>query len=222
MSRRARSTPDALQSTAERLFAEHGIAAVSNRRVAEEAGAANNSAVRYHFGSKEDLVLAIVREHAAAMEEIRRRMLAEVAGSADPRDYISCLFLPFAEHLARTGPPTWLARFMLQARTDPVLRELVIAEEGSGQYVREAKERLRSLTAASVDAAVMERRGVLAELLITHAYADYERELGDGLHTRPDWAGTGRFVRDVVAGLLLAPSSDDDLSTELALRPFGR
>ena len=37
---------------AERLFAEHGLAGVSLRQISIEAGSSNNSAIRYHFGSK--------------------------------------------------------------------------------------------------------------------------------------------------------------------------
>ncbi|MEK8169582.1 helix-turn-helix domain-containing protein [Streptomyces sp. M19] len=84
MAERLRSTPEMLLNTAERLFAEHGIGAVSNRRVAEEAGAANNYAVGYHFGTKTELILAITRRYVLAMDRIRERMLADVAGSRDP------------------------------------------------------------------------------------------------------------------------------------------
>jgi AcrR family transcriptional regulator len=46
--------------TGERLIATYGLDAVSLRQVAAEAGAANTSAVQYHFGSKEGLVEAIM------------------------------------------------------------------------------------------------------------------------------------------------------------------
>ena len=51
---------------AERLFALHGIDGVSLRQIASEAGSANNSAVHYHFGSKEGLIGAIFRLSVAA------------------------------------------------------------------------------------------------------------------------------------------------------------
>ncbi|MET0908751.1 MAG: helix-turn-helix domain-containing protein, partial [Ilumatobacteraceae bacterium] len=44
---------------AERLFALHGIDGVSLRQIAAAAGTANNSAVNYHFGSKDGLITAI-------------------------------------------------------------------------------------------------------------------------------------------------------------------
>jgi AcrR family transcriptional regulator len=44
---------------AERLFAERGLDGVSLREIGAAVGNANNSAVQYHFGSKDQLVRAI-------------------------------------------------------------------------------------------------------------------------------------------------------------------
>jgi AcrR family transcriptional regulator len=49
-----------LVATAERLFAEQGVGAVSVRHVNKEAGL-GAAAVHYHFGSKEALLEAVVR-----------------------------------------------------------------------------------------------------------------------------------------------------------------
>src|SRR5205085_1616816 len=51
---RASSTQEAILVAAERLYAEHGMFAVSNRQVSEAAGQGNNAAVGYHFGTKTD------------------------------------------------------------------------------------------------------------------------------------------------------------------------
>ncbi|MEV0038015.1 TetR family transcriptional regulator, partial [Streptomyces sp. NPDC050804] len=47
---RGDATRELILVTAERLFAEHGVFAVSNRQVSEAAGQGNNAAVGYHFG----------------------------------------------------------------------------------------------------------------------------------------------------------------------------
>src|SRR5215208_1928697 len=75
---RASNTQEAILKAAERLYAEHGVFAVSNRQVSEAAGQGNNAAVGYHFGTKTDLVRAIIRKHATRIEEIRARQLAAV------------------------------------------------------------------------------------------------------------------------------------------------
>ena len=55
----------ALIRAAERLFSERGFDAVSLREVSTAAGQANNSAVSYHFGSREGLVDASLMRHSA-------------------------------------------------------------------------------------------------------------------------------------------------------------
>jgi AcrR family transcriptional regulator len=54
----------ALIRAAERLFAERGIDAISLREVSAEAGQGNNSAVSYHFQSREGLIDAILERHS--------------------------------------------------------------------------------------------------------------------------------------------------------------
>ena len=80
---RAAEMRELILAAAERMFAEHGVAAVSNfrsvsnRQVSEAAGQGNNTAVGYHFGTETDLVRAIVAKHCAAIAATRERMLAE-------------------------------------------------------------------------------------------------------------------------------------------------
>src|ERR1700754_1249200 len=119
---RANNTREAILTTAERLFAEHGVHSVSNRQVSEAAGQGNNAAVGYHFGTKTDLVRAIARKHAEQIDVQRRRMVAEVSGSTEVRDWVACLVRPLTDHLASLGHPTWFARFGAQAMADPALR----------------------------------------------------------------------------------------------------
>src|SRR5205823_7970633 len=125
---RASATREVILTTAERLFAEHGVFAISNRQVSEAAGQGNNAAVGYHFGTKTDLVRAIIRKHTAEMEIVRERMVAEIGDSGRMRDWIACLVRPFAEHLDALGSPTWYARFGAQLMTDPALREIITEE----------------------------------------------------------------------------------------------
>src|SRR3954469_17749253 len=127
-SERASSTQEAILVAAERLFAENGVYAVSNRQVSEAAGQGNNTAVGYHFGTKADLVRAIVRKHSTQVERIRARRLAEIGDSTDVRDWVDCLVRPVPEHLAELGSPTWYARFCAQVMTDPVLQKIMVDE----------------------------------------------------------------------------------------------
>src|SRR5213082_1103396 len=94
---RVTATREAILTAAERLFAEHGVFAVSNRQVSEAAGQGNNAAVGYHFGTKADLVRAIEQKHRGPVERLRERMVAgleESGGPAEMRDWVACLVRP--------------------------------------------------------------------------------------------------------------------------------
>jgi AcrR family transcriptional regulator len=86
---RVEATRSAILAAAERLFAERGFG-VSARQIGEAAGQGNTAAVGYHFGTKEDLVRAIVRHHIPRIERLRSRILAEAEGSTEVR---ACLVL---------------------------------------------------------------------------------------------------------------------------------
>src|ERR1700709_245375 len=125
---RASGTRDAILTAAERLFAEHGVFAISNRQVSEAAGQGNNAAVGYHFGTKADLIRAIVRKHNEHLERPCQQMVDAVGESAQVRDWVECLVLPFAQHLTALGNPTWYARFSAQLMPDPAHRDISSAD----------------------------------------------------------------------------------------------
>ena len=65
-------------ATAERLFAERGVDAVSLNEITREAGQKNKSALSYHFGSKESLLLAIIEKHEAGILAQRNAYLDDL------------------------------------------------------------------------------------------------------------------------------------------------
>ncbi len=75
------STEDRLLAVAERLFAEHGVDAVSVRSITIEAGA-NIAAVHYHFGTKTDLVRALVERRIDEVNRARLAMLRDLERGA--------------------------------------------------------------------------------------------------------------------------------------------
>ena len=70
-----KTTKDKILDAAERLFAEHGLAATSLRTVIKNAGV-NTAAVHYHFGSKEALVEAVLVRRAAPVNKERLLLLS--------------------------------------------------------------------------------------------------------------------------------------------------
>jgi AcrR family transcriptional regulator len=96
------ATRSRLIAEGERLFAEHGIASVTLKEVAQAAGQRNNTAIQYHFGNKEGLLLAITLHRARVTEQSRAEMLAR-AGAAGRGytvgDLVAAMVLPLAVNL---------------------------------------------------------------------------------------------------------------------------
>jgi len=93
-------TQELLIDAAERLFAEHGFDGVTLKQITAEAGQRNASALQYHFGSKVELVRAIVARRMPALNERRNRLLDEVeaAGRAgDLRAVVEALVRPLGD-----------------------------------------------------------------------------------------------------------------------------
>ncbi len=202
---RAEATREAILTAAERLFAEHGVMAVSNRQVSEAAGQGNNTAVGYHFGTKTDLVRAIVRKHAERIERVRLRILVEIGDSSDVRDWVACLVRPTADHLAALGNPTWFARFGAQVMTDPVFREIMIEEALSSRALLQIIDGLNRCL-PDLPAEVRAERYDMARQLMVHVCAERERALAEGTPTpRSSWHDAATGLIDAIVGLWLAP-----------------
>ncbi|MEV0233393.1 TetR family transcriptional regulator [Nonomuraea sp. NPDC050786] len=202
-------TRERILTAAERLFAEHGVFAVSNRQVSEAAGQGNNAAVGYHFGTKTHLVRAIIRKHAEPVEAIRERMLADMGDSADVRGWAACLVRPVTEHLAALDSPTWHARFIAQVVTDPSLRAVVAEETRSSPSLRRTLEGFHRCL-PELPAEVRAERGDMARQLITHMCAERERALAEGTPTpRASWHDAATGLIDALVGLWLAPVTRD-------------
>ncbi|MEW2356495.1 helix-turn-helix domain-containing protein [Spirillospora sp. NPDC029432] len=203
---RAGATREALLDAAERLFAERGIHAVSNRQISEAAGQGNNAAVSYHFGTKADVVRAIIRRHAVPMEGARVRMLEEIGDSADLRDWVACLVRPVTGHLDDLGTPSWYARFTVQAMADPALYEIMIEESflASPSLPWLSDGLARHLPELPVD--VHQERAVMARHLILQMAAERERALAENrFPVRPTWRATADGLIDAIVALWRAP-----------------
>lgn len=205
---RASATRKAILVTAERLYAEHGVHTVSNRQISDAAGQGNNTAVGYHFGTKTDLVRAIVRKHAAPMERLRADLLARAEGSGEIRAWVACLVRPSIAHLDELGSPTWYARFIAQVTTDPALREILVEESMTSEVMIRAIEGLNRCLPA-LPAPIRVERGEMSRHLMIHVPAERERALAEGTPTpRATWQDAADGLIDAIAGMWTAPASE--------------
>lgn len=196
---RANGTREAILLAAERLFAEHGVYAVSNRQVSEAAGQGNNAAVGYHFGTKTDLVREIEHRHRAPIERLREKMVAETGDSTELRDWVACLVRPLTDHLAELPKPTTYARFAAQAMADPAYHNVVVKGALSSPSLVEVIRRInRCLPDLPPD--VHTERNMMARNLLMHTCAERERSM-----TETSWQAAGSGLIDAIVGLWLAP-----------------
>jgi AcrR family transcriptional regulator len=79
-------TTERLILVAEQLYADHGLDAVSLRQIAEAAGQKNHAVVQYHFGTKEELLKAIVRYRTEDAQDQRRAALDELEANGRQHD----------------------------------------------------------------------------------------------------------------------------------------
>ena len=197
-------TRSALLDAAERLFAEDGIAHVSDRRVAEAAGNTNHSAVRYYFGGREGLLRALVERQLSSVEPERARLFA---ASDSLLGDLRALVLPVTDALAELPHPSWRARFINQSRHDPLAAGLVHTAESApvaAAIVRSVLDRL-----AHLDREIVEGRAGLMVHIVTTACAQIE-ERAHRSGEPAQWHGAGRFLCDALAGMLQAPITPAD------------
>ncbi|WP_018680646.1 TetR family transcriptional regulator [Actinokineospora enzanensis] len=198
----AEATRALLLQTAERLYAERGLAQVSNRQIVEAAGQANNSALTYHVGTRTDLIHAIARSHGGDIADRTQVMVERAHGVADPRVHVASLVLPYIDHLASLGNPSWFARFTAQVCTDPAFAAGLSGERLLG----DRKEALDVLWSCMPDLPIEQAalREQAVRMAIIHTCAERERvaaETGEAA----DWGLIGHALTDAATGLLLAP-----------------
>lgn len=97
---RGDATREVILLTAERLFAERGIAAVPLREICVAAGQKNSVAVQYHFGDRENLVQQLAAYRADDMIEVGAELFAELVADGSAPTVLDCVG-SFIRSLAR-------------------------------------------------------------------------------------------------------------------------
>lgn len=103
-------TRDKLVATARALFAEKGIDRVSLREISRRAGQGNVSALQYHFGDRETLLMAVLEPEIRDVDLRRGALLddAEARGELDARDAAAILVRPAAAMLEQPAGREYL------------------------------------------------------------------------------------------------------------------
>ncbi len=119
---------DVILQTAERLFAERGLDAVSLRAINAEAGY-SAAALHYHFGTRDELVLEILKRRVRPLLELRGQLLTFLEPPVVPevKQIARALVLPMARPIMDdrvAGLRT--VNFLFKVFLDPVYHDDVI------------------------------------------------------------------------------------------------
>lgn len=168
---------DALLDAAERLIAERGFE-VPLRDIAVAAGQRNNSAVNYHFRSRQDLLDAVVNRRLLPMEVERERMLGELdeAEASDVHALMRVLVLPLLR-LESTHYARFLQVVGPRLRTEPH-----DSAETAWPRVLDAL----SHAVPFADRATRRRRVAAVATAMFALAAQYERSAADGGSADPE------------------------------------
>ncbi len=201
---RTTRTRQLLLDAAEMMFAEHGIAGVSNRQISEAAGQGNNYAVGYHFGTKTELVRAILHHHSVRLDELRARIIAEVGEDTDSRGWLRCLIQPQVEYLGTLRRPSYFARFCVQVASEPTMTNLLYEEAFASEAISRILDGFYGSLPA-LPAGAVEVRDLITRNSIIVTLADLERALNG--EEAPDWRALCEAMIDAMVGMWSAPAS---------------
>jgi AcrR family transcriptional regulator len=207
------TSKERLLAAAEQLFADFGIEAVSARQIALAAGQRNQSAIRYHFGSKDDLIVALLDARIAEINERRAAMLEGPGTSGDMRALIGAIAAPLAERVERDTSGSAYVRFLAHLFSDRQRRDLLIEHGESAALLRRIYADLRRLTSALPEVIFAERLRLMVGGII-HALADRERLRAKG-NAGPFVLTQEAFLSNLIdasVGILTAPPSPATLA----------
>jgi AcrR family transcriptional regulator len=203
----APSTQEQIVLAAERLFAQHGIDGVSLRQIGTAAGTSNNSAVQYHFGSKDKLIEAIFGYRWPRLQERRTLLIAE-RRPRDLRGWVECLLLAILEQGEQPGSHYlgFIAMLHQHGR-----RDVLASLPGEHQEAIQAFHQRLAGYLSHLPAPLRAHRIGQALAIGVRAGADREIAHAQGLPML-DYAVEATDLIDGVTGFLQAPASPQTLT----------
>ena len=208
------ATAEALLTTAERLYGERGIDAVSMREISRESGQKNSSALQYHFDSKQALITAILVRRMNALDYRRLENLDRLEAQGqdgDLRSLVAAIVMPMAESLTAAKRQSAIIQYIgflsaVQNHPDHDLLELSAEARnlGLGRGFRLIAKQL-----PQVPPAILQQRYIMMISQVIHALAEFERLLRRRRGSRRPF-NIERAIEnliDMTTGALAAPVS---------------
>jgi AcrR family transcriptional regulator len=211
---RRNATKQALLNTAERLYAERGLDAVSMREITREAGQRNSTALQYHFSSKEALVSAILNRRMNDGDARRLEFLhnLEILGKLeDVRSLAAAIVEPIAVGIKSrkrsSGERGWV-RFLSEVQRRPEFDLVELSKTASDLGLRRVYT-LLGKQLQHVPDVVLRQRFLIAMSQVVHELAEIDRvqESRGRSRQRFDVERAIENLIDMTAGALSAPVS---------------
>lgn len=201
-----------LMTIAETMFADRGIAAVSLNEIRLAAGQSNAAVVNYYFGSKEDLIKAILEHRLERIDGDRGRILEAMPENqpVELRRLLEALVLPQVSSIERGERHVELvAQLLFRGYGEPGGHAWILADP----LLTEHGQRLNQLLwqqLSQLPQAVSAQRIRLVYISCLNSVADHQRQRA----TAADPPPTALFVSDLIDSLtaiIRAPASAETL-----------
>lgn len=198
----------------EKLFATQGIDAVSLRTISTAIGQKNKTAAQYHYGSKEELIKAILLDRMVTINQHRQCLLDDLLQSytgseADDsrlRQLVEVLFEPFVQLLLDDNGGRYYVRFTAQLFSQGkgmnMLADPALVFETHNQLFKLIKKQLKDLPKQVLTQRLMLMAGLLAQAA---AAKDYELDAIEQKQRRRHIKMFSNELVNFVVGGLSAP-----------------
>lgn len=201
----ALSPKQQLVLTAERLYALHGLDGVPLRHIGVAAGMANKSAVQYHFGSKENLIQAILINRIDGLTH-RRELLEARLPDGDVRRILEAHQLPLIE-LAEDKDCYYLPFLELLLRESHPMDDLTASHRESKRNYYDRLDRLLDY----IPQPVRDMRIHQASAVCVSISADRHRMRMQGIAVAPYALHVSQLL-DLLVSILTTPPSEETLA----------
>jgi len=183
-------TKERLLAAAERLFAERGFDGTSMREITQAAGC-SVSAANYHFGNKEALWSAVLRQRLAPMNRDRLAALERAVRASAGRPLalegvFEAFFRPPIDQLAqrrRAGPHSFPRQVMARLYSEAPARAAALKAELFG----EVTERFRAALGEALPGAGDDTLALIEQLSVASLVHVLSGQIAEGsLASEPD------------------------------------
>jgi AcrR family transcriptional regulator len=197
------TTRERLLDEAERLFARDSIAGVTTRQITEAAQQRNTSAVSYHFGSREGLLLELLARRGGPVDDERGALRSRLGEHPPVTELVRCLVVPYSDLLLQDQGRSYV-RIVAQLRGRFAVWR-VESDAATSAHLRAILDEIEARPDAPGE---LRRERVIALIMVmTATTAERARRVDDGLELDLDHASFVANLIDMCSALVLAPVS---------------